>query len=728
MKFSLIISSFFLISFYVHAETKKLSFEDSIRYELSLQPHDTTQINLWIELGRIYSKEHKDSIFKIANNLLKLSEKSNSARGKTFAYEFFFHFASLQGNYDDALGYLQKALILSKKHLSITHQANLIFLIANTHNIKGNHQKAVNYYLECLKLFEELGDEESYSSIYNNLGLLFQARKEYEKAKTYYYKSWHIDSIYVNKKQLATTLNNIGGLYQEQEYYDTALVFFQKSMDLYEELDYKIGLAHGYNNIGIIYYYQGYPDTCMQYFLKSLEMRIAIGIKADISQSYNNIGILYKYEDDYKNAAKYSQKALEVALESGLKIEIIDAYISLYDIYYADKQYQKSADMLMQYVNYKDTVFTENQQKSIAEMETKYDTEKKEKENQLLLSKNKLQEAQLETQKLLQYFYIAIAIAIFFIFILTGYSLMQKRKDNALLREQKMEIADKNEELNQQNEEIIAISDKIEEQNNTLNKKNQDILASIAYAKRIQLSILPSDIKAKEHLPESFVLYKPKDIVSGDFYWMEVVGNKVFWAAVDCTGHGVPGAFMSIVGANGLKKIVVDNSILKPSEILTLLTEYVIESVADSKDGRDIMDGMDIALCCWDKTTNKVEYAGAYNPLYLIRSNSEVSEIEIIKATKRPIGRYLSNKVKEFENHEFQVQNGDLLYVFTDGYADQFGGEKGMKFSYNRFQNILLENTHLPMEQQKEILITIFENWKSDEKQLDDVCIIGVRI
>ena len=259
------------------------------------------------------------------------------------------------------------------------------------------------------------------------------------------------------------------------------------------------------------------------------------------------------------------------------------------------------------------------------------------------------------------------------------------------------------------------------ESNLLLKKKNEEILDSIKYAKRIQEAILPSDAYFKQNLIDSFVLYKPKDIVSGDFYWMERVEDKVLFAAVDCTGHGVPGAFMSILGDNGLKKIVLERKILKPSEILHELTEHIIHS---TNAGVDVKDGMDIAMCCLDMKTKILEYSGAYNPLYLLRDNT----IQIIKATKRPIGRFKRKAIPDFENHTIQLETNDLVYIFSDGYADQFGGPNKFKFTYNRLRDILLENCNKSMPEQKQVLEQAYEDWKKEEEQLDDICFIGVRV
>ena len=257
--------------------------------------------------------------------------------------------------------------------------------------------------------------------------------------------------------------------------------------------------------------------------------------------------------------------------------------------------------------------------------------------------------------------------------------------------------------------------------NKEIEEKNNDILSSITYAKRIQEAILPQDKIVKEYLQESFIFYKPKDIVSGDFYWMEQVENKILFAAVDCTGHGVPGAFMSIVGNNGLNRAVREEKLTKPSEILESLNEYVIHSL--SQKGQNINDGMDIALCCLDLKANKLQFSGANNPLYLIR-NKEEKEVDVVKGDRS----YIGGDHTLFTNHELLLSEGDIIYIFSDGFADQFGGENDKKFSYKRLKELFLEISSQNMREQKEKLAATFKHWKGVQEQLDDVCVIGVKI
>jgi len=261
---------------------------------------------------------------------------------------------------------------------------------------------------------------------------------------------------------------------------------------------------------------------------------------------------------------------------------------------------------------------------------------------------------------------------------------------------------------------------RIESKNKEVEAQKEEIIASINYAKRIQEAILPSNELIKEYLPNSFVLFKPKDIVAGDFYWMDSKDEKTYFSAVDCTGHGVPGAMVSVVGYNGLNRAVKEFNLRHPAEILDSLNLSVEETF--EKGRSDIKDGMDLAFCCLDNKARTLEYAGANNPLYYIRNG----ELEEIKPDSQPVGKH--ERRKPFTNHVLNLKEGDCIYIFSDGFADQFGGENGKKFKYKQFRELLLSNHGKPMEEQKQLLDESIENWRGELEQVDDICVIGVRV
>lgn len=275
--------------------------------------------------------------------------------------------------------------------------------------------------------------------------------------------------------------------------------------------------------------------------------------------------------------------------------------------------------------------------------------------------------------------------------------------------------------------EIIARLS-LEESNKLLNKqkkiiesKNKDITASIRYAKKIQEAILPSEKIIKKYLPNSFVFYKPRDIVSGDFYWFRHVNNVSFIAAVDCTGHGVPGAFMSMIGNTILNKIVPNR--VQPADILNSMRKEVIDTLEQGKESAQ-KDGMDIALCTIDHRTNMLEYAGAFNPLCLFRDN----ELIEIKADRMPIGSYFGKIDKPYTNHSIELKAGDTFYLYSDGFQDQIGGKGDRKYSSKNFKSFLQSISQKDTDTQLQDLETEIEEWRGEEDQLDDMLVIGIKV
>lgn len=384
-------------------------------------------------------------------------------------------------------------------------------------------------------------------------------------------------------------------------------------------------------------------------------------------------------------------------------------------LYYKNNRlYKQAFIMLEKYHLYKDSINSEQNQKAIINQEYKYKYEKqaaadsvksaeKEKVQQALLTaekaKNKEKELEVKNKRMQSYFLIGglILALIFGGIIFNRFRITNSQKQ---IIEQQKATVDK------------AFTE--------LEEKNHEILDSINYAKRIQNAILPPDKLIKNSLPNSFVLYKPKDIVAGDFYWLEKTKDSIYFAAADCTGHGVPGAMVSVICNNGLNRSVREYGLSSPSSILDKTRELVIKEFEKSEE--DVKDGMDIALCSINQNT--LFYAGANNPLWIIRNDSD--SVEEIKANKQPIGKYQASI--PFNNFETKINKGDTIYLFSDGYVDQFGGPKNKKFKSKAFKELLVSIQNLDMESQRNKIDIAFENWKGSEEQIDDVCVIGVRI
>ncbi|MDQ3047682.1 MAG: tetratricopeptide repeat protein [Bacteroidota bacterium] len=508
----------------------------------------------------------------------------------------------------------------------------------------------------------------------------------------------------------APTLSNIGVVYSALGDKEKALEYFLKSLKFMEELEDIDGVANGLNNVAVIYEEMKNFSKAMEYHKKSLRLNRSQLNDRGVSASLYNIALIYKSQKDYQNAVSYIDSAMFLAKEQGALESIKEHYATLSEIYYEKNDFKKSLHYYTLLFALKDTLLNKDRNKQIVEMSTKYQTEKKEKENEILKQQNDLQNLSINRQKIINYSVtlgLLLVICLAF-FIYKGYK--QKQKANFQLEEKNLLIEEKN--------KIV------EEKNKIVEEKNKDITDSIRYAKRLQSAILKPEHEIKDYFNDAFILFKPKDIVSGDFYWFEKFGRLSLVAAADCTGHGVPGAFMSIIGCNLLSQAVNEYAITQPAAILNSVNKGLSKVLQQKTDKIGVSDGMDIALCSFDPDKMILQYSGAYNSLWLVRDGI----MQEYKANKFPVGAFVDNQVRIFDNHEVAVQAGDMVYLFSDGFPDQFGGPAGKKFKYKKLQELLIKNSTYSAAVQREALDAAFANWIGNFEQVDDVLIIGVKI
>jgi len=694
---------------------------DSLILALMKSQEDTNKVNILNDLSETNLASDPDKAMDYANKALLLGKDLNYKHGIATSYSNIGNAYDIKGIYEKAIVSINKAIEINEELKDIAAISDNEKDLGRIYQKQGNYNDAITCYLSSLKKKEELGDEKGIASNLNNVGMIYYFQHYYDKAKEYFERTLVLVKEQGNKNAVAITLNNIGNIYYAIEDNEKAMEYFQSSLKIKQEIGNKFSIAKSLNNIGNIYKSQQDYAKAIEYYHNALAITEEIGDKWGSAGSYMNLGVVYQAQKQYSSAIKYLEKAIEIASEIGYKEGLKISHQVISEVYSQTGDFEKAYENFTYYSDYKDTILNEENSKFISELQEKYEADKREKE--LALSNAELQKRNLtiKAQNTLIYGVVAgliLAITLIF-FVLRSYR--QKKRANELLAAQ-------NEEISQQKEVIEA--------------KNQDIMASIKYAKRIQEAILPPPKLVRESLENSFILYKPKDIVSGDFYWMENKKDMIFFSAVDCTGHGVPGAFMSIVGYNGLNQAVNEKGLTKPGEILDHLNHAVEASLHQTTDKADVKDGMDIALCTISLQDNVVEFAGANNPLYIITNKDtelklngsvlkpsiegEKRDLYEIKGDKQPIGAYEDKR--NFTNNSFSLSPGDAIYVFSDGFADQFGGPKNKKFKYKPFKKLLLEIEEKPVLEQKDILNKKFEEWRGKMEQVDDVCIIGVKL
>jgi len=598
-----------------------------------------------------------------------------------------------------------------KQNLLVSY-ASSINTIGLMHEYQGDIPKAISYYHKSLDIREEIGDKRGVAKSLNSIGGILHSQGDFSKAIKYYRKSINLFEGTGDKEGIANGLYSIGSIHHDQGNLTKAISYYHSCLYILEEIGHKEGIASSLNNIGLLYYNKGDISKAKIYYHKSLKIHVEIGDKEGISVTLNNIGDILLTQGKITTAKEYLERSLNIARGIGYPESIKGAAVKLSKLYEIQGKGLLALEMYQLYITMRDSIKNENSQKATALQQAKYQYEKQkaiddaEHDKLLVIEQEEKEKQQILTGATSGGLGL---VAIFLLFVFNRLRVTKKQK--SVIEAQKQEVE-------QQKEEVEAAHQELE-------KKNQEIMDSITYAKRIQSAILPTDKVVKEYLKESFILYKPKNIVAGDFYWMEsvapTVNNKeslILFAAADCTGHGIPGAMISVVCNNALNRSVREYGLTDVGAILDKTREIVIQEF--EKSDEEVNDGMDIALC--SLKGHKLHYAGAHNPLWIIR-NGEIIET---KANKQPISQF--DNLKPYTTHSFDLQEGDSIYIFSDGYVDQFGGKKGKKFKTKAFRTLLLSIQDKPMEEQKVIIDDTFETWRGGLEQIDDVCIIGVRV
>ncbi len=597
-------------------------------------------------------------------------------------------FAIITGDFENAINITNKSKKISEENDYLKGVGSAYLNLGATYEKMGRYDEAMDNFIKALNIYETFPDSMNIAKTYLNLGLLFSRQKEYKKSLEFYNKSLEIRRKIKDNEGIALLYNNIAIVNYYLEDYDNVRNYFEKAYQVYLETGNLRRQLMALSNIAEVDKMIGQKEKALKTYFEILNIEKELGQKGEQAKTYLLIAEIFNTQDKLENAEKHCRLGLSLADEIGALFEKSSAYEMLSIIYKKRRNFEKALEYFQISSALDDSIYTAEKSKQIQELETQYETKKKEQQIKNLEHESVIRELKMKRQKSFSIFLLTGFVSIF-LFLLVLFAQIKKiRKANKLLAYQKRQITD-----------------------------------SIEYACRIQTAILPPADYITSVIPDHFILYKPRDIVSGDFYWITHKEGKIVVAVVDCTGHGVPGAFMSMLGFAFLNEIVNKETDLKAHKILNQLRDYVKESLHQTGKEDEAKDGMDIALCIIDPEHQKLQYSGAYNPLYLIRNEEFIS----LKADRMPIGIHIIEK-ESFTNHEIDIQKGDIIYIFTDGYIDQFGGPKALKFKTGPFKEKLISIKEYPMSRQKEILETEFNNWKGTRDQIDDVLVMGIKI
>jgi serine phosphatase RsbU (regulator of sigma subunit) len=599
------------------------------------------------------------------------------------------------------------ALLKADTLKTLSEKVNYTKGIAEAYNLKGvinrdksNLKVALEYYLKALTLFQELKLPKRIAGMQNNIGLIYAEIKEYRTALAYYFKAEKTNKI--ENLDLAVIYNNIATCYQNLKQFNSAQTYLSKSLKIRKAINDSMGIAMAFHNIGVNHQLTNNHDSALNYFNKSLSFLGNENENIGHAYNYLEIGNTLLQNGDIKKAEPYLLKALKISQKNGLANITNSGYEYLYKLYSKKKDFKNAFYYQNLYLISLQTYENDDSKNELLKRELEYDFNKK-RELQRIESENRqsVSDAEMQSQKKMNTYAIIALVVLSGLILFVFRSYNEKRKANFIISKQK---------------EIVE-------------HKQKEIVDSINYAKYIQNALLPNEQTIAKI--NSFILFKPKDIVSGDFYWIyedkknTINHIEIYVAVADCTGHGVPGALVSVLGNNGLNSCVKEFGITDTHLILDKLSEIVEETFEKSEN--QLKDGMDISLVkiIRSENSNKVniQWSGANNPIWIIKQNKEWIEI---KANKQPIGKYADKT--PFIRHELELEKGDRIYLFTDGFADQFGGEKGKKYKYKQLSDLLISTINSDLIHQKNQLETSFSHWKGSLDQVDDICIIGIEV
>ncbi|MCB9195723.1 MAG: SpoIIE family protein phosphatase [Flavobacteriales bacterium] len=685
--------------------------------KLTTSTVDTVKSKALVNLAMHLARKHDSTAFTYAKELLKLAKSSTNKRIETEAYLAMATCLDYNSEYLDAVDYYAKGLVIAEELGIVDYILRCGMGEAVILKEKGDYQNAIQLFYHLLEISEAEDNLEGKIIALSNIANIYTNKSEFGKALDIQLEVLAIDSSLNDEYGMSIDYNNIGNIYFNTNRQDSAYIYFSKAYQIKKRIGDVYGASISTSNIGKCFLDLGKLDSAYFYINQSIIAREEMNDVLGLAWSYMYLGEYYTELGDLKKAENSFTKALSYSEEMESLSNISEIYKEQSEMYAKFGRYQDAYIYVLKYHDIKDTLLSEEAIKDMANLEFKYQTEKKIleienlKKDQAITDAKLKNEQEINKQKTRQQYLAYAAVAFFLLFgVASLIGFIRKRKDNKIISEQKSEVE------HQKNE--------IELQKHMLQEKNQEIIDSINYAKRIQSAILPSPKAFEELLPEAFVLYQPKDILAGDFYWLETTDDSVLFAAADCTGHGVPGAMVSVICNNSLNKSVKEHFLHEPNLILDKTRELVINEFSKSEE--KVKDGMDIALCKLTKKGGEyhLSYSGANNPLWIVRKGTGL--IEEVKANKQPIGN--SESPTPFDIFKTTLDKGDAIYIFSDGYADQFGGEKGKKFKASSFKELLIEIQEFDLKIQKQKIHQNFEDWKGSLEQLDDVCVIGVRI
>ncbi|MBX7182704.1 MAG: tetratricopeptide repeat protein [Bacteroidia bacterium] len=657
---------------------------------------DTAKLRVYNEIANEFWGSEPQTLRKYSDTLLQMAKAAKQPFWEAKAYNKFGVAFWHTSQFDSAVAAYTKALqiyLTLKKLDGIAGCYNNIGLI---YDHKGDFEKAIQYYFLALNIQRQRNDEREIAILLSNISQLYRFENYLDKAWNYASKALRLSTKVGNKQGMAENYQQLAVIAKLNFKNKLAEELVNKAIQLNLELGNEAGLSANYNTLGGLYLQMKQNGKALTFYEKSLQLSIDNSNLSSTANNLVNMSKLLLSNGDVANSEKFAKRALTISDSIGSRLLVQDSYDLLSQVYEKKGDLKLAMKYYRKFANLRDSIFSEDSRSKIADAEARFERQRVEDQLKLVIQENQLRELALSRNKML------LAVSMIGLLLLSIFAFLLfragKEKDKA------------KEEISKQ-KEIIEL-------------KNKDITDSIQYAKLFQNALLPEKKEFSSHLPNSFVFYKPKDIVSGDFYWISEQKGKLVLVAADCTGHGVPGAFMSIIGMNLLDNVVKKSGITRPDEVLDELSKRLARIMSHGENQTKLNDTMDISVVTINKEKMTLRYSGAYSRMFFQGEDQVLREYQ---GDNVPLA---SAKAAEmpYSMHRVDIQYGDTFYVFSDGFADQFGGDKNRKLYRKRFREFLQGISQKPMKQQREELESFFEEWKGENEQVDDVLVIGVRV
>jgi len=690
------ISKSLLIVFFAYYQVceAQVTAIDSLKLILQDSKEDTLKVNTIIAICQNECRITPDSAIFHGKEALNLSEKLGYGKGAANALKYIGMGYYFLGNYPEAIVFWQQSLDRFEAINDKIGVSNMLNNIGALYETQGDNVKALDFHLRSLKAAEEAKDTLRIVTSMINIGVIYLKNPNtHDIALKYNLSALPLSERLRDNDAIGTVSVNLGEIYFQNKSYDTALYYYDKSLNAFRKSNAG-NVPYTLTNIGKVYMKRGEFQKAIEFQEEGYKIAEQSNARKDMTSTLLGLAGTYLEAGKLKPAIEEYNKALRVAEEIGAKDELKQVYEGLASSYSSMADYARAFKFQTLLTNIKDTLYVAANDKKIQSLQFNFELEKKETQISLLTKDKELQDVVIKKQKYTQLTFIIGFIIAIIVTIQTYRNYRRKVRTNELLARQKNEI------------EI----------------QNKNMTDSINYAERIQTAMFPSDCILSPVLFEYFILFKPLDFVSGDFYWFRNKNNSTYIAAADCTGHGVPGAFMSVLGLSYLNELVTNTDPLNASEILSRLRDHIIKTLHQKNDPGSTRDGMEMALFKIDPEKNILQFSGARRPLYLIRDN----QLTELSGAKAPLGIHFDAR-DPFTNKEVEIRKNDIVYLFSDGYVDQIGGPDKRTFKSKKFKELLLNNCHLSMDVQKEKLENNLDEWKADTEQIDDILVIGIK-